>query len=212
MTNRFAVPVATAALVLTAGCLQKETSHTLYLSPEGTVAWTADEANVYSGESDEGKRTVEEQAYLGPVLLGSHAMARALAALAPAAPVRTTIVRDERPFHVITEARFDRIDRVLERLFTKAGVKSTASFAREADRAMLRVRLDFSSETERDPTVLGLLDVEHLRFVLTDGEFEAVTDVDVNGRTAAFSREWLDGIDKALDEKRPIEFTLAWRY
>jgi hypothetical protein len=60
--------------------------------------------------------------------------------------VRTTIVRDERPFHVITEARFDRIDHVLGRLFTNSCVRRVATLDRDGERTTLRVRLDFSRE------------------------------------------------------------------
>ena len=46
----------------TTGCLRKDTTHTLYLSPDGSVRWVVDEANVYSDEDDPGKRFQEEHA------------------------------------------------------------------------------------------------------------------------------------------------------
>ncbi len=213
MLNRLALPIVIAAAGMTAGCLQKETAHTLYLAPDGAVSWVASEANVYSDEENPGKRIQEEQQYFGTVLLGTHSVASGLAALGPHAPVRTTIVRDERPFHVITEARFDRIDHVLERLFTKSGVNTTTSFDREGDRTTVRVRLDLREQTqEGDAAVVDvLLDVEHTRFVLTDGSFRDVTGFDVVGnRSAVFSKEWLDEANKASEEKGAIDFALSW--
>ncbi len=213
MLNKLILPVVIGAVVLTGGCLQKETSHTLYLSPDGSVSWIASEAEVYSDESDVAKRTEEEQRYFGQVLLGTHTAARGLAALGPERPVRTTIVRDERPFHVITDARFDRIDHLLDRLFTKCGVQATTELDREGDRMTLRVRLDFSRELqEGDAAVVdALLDVEHFRFVLTEGTFGEVTGFDVTDkRSAVFSKEWMDSAEKASEEKRPIDFALSW--
>jgi hypothetical protein len=204
------MPIAIAAVVSTAGCLQLETSNTLYLSPDGAVAWAVSESNVYSDDNDAGKRTQEERQYLGAALLGNHDTARALVALHPLGPVRTTIVRDGRPFHVITDAGFDRIDRMLEQLLTKAGIQTTASLVSTGDRTTLRVRLDFGREVEADDVVSGLLDVDHLRFLLTEGRFVDAIGFDVNGGSAAFAREWLAAADEACEEKRPIEFALSW--
>jgi hypothetical protein len=210
MLNRLVRAVVIAALVMAAGCLQKESSHTLYLSPDGSVAWAAAETGVYSDEHDPGKRWSEEQEYLAPVLLGTHGMARAFMALEPAGQVRTTIVRDERPFHVVTDARFERVDRLLERLFTKAGIRTTASFVREGDQGTLHVRLDFRAEKEPDPVVADLLDPEHSRFALTDGRFGAVTGFDVqDGQFASLSRDWLDRAEQAYAAKGTIEFALT---
>jgi hypothetical protein len=212
MLKRMGMTVISGALLLTAGCLQKETSHTLYLAPDGSVAWVASEANVYSDETDLGKRIEEEQRYIGPALLGAHGVARGLAALGPQGAVRTTILRDERPFHVVTDARFRAVDRALERVFTEMGVKTSASLVREADRTILRVSLDFTRPlAERETPVSELFDIEHLRFVLTDGRFGAVTGFDVTeGTVATLSHDWLDRAEKACNAKGTIEFTLSW--
>src|SRR5512145_7953 len=128
------------AATVTAGCLQKETTHTLYLTPDGAVSWVAVEANVYSDEADPGKRAAEEHAYIGPALLGAHRVARGLHALEPASLVRTTVVRDERPFHVISEAKFSRIDAMLERLLVESGLPARVTLSQEDDRTTLRIR------------------------------------------------------------------------
>ena len=64
------------------------------------------EVNVHSDETDLGKRMAEEQQYIGPALVGTHGVARGLAALGPQSAVRTTVLREERPFHVVTEPVF----------------------------------------------------------------------------------------------------------
>ena len=81
---------ALAGAVLNTGCLQKDTSHTLYIAPDGSVCWVTSEAGVRSNESEMRKRLPEEQSYIGAALLGMHGVARGLAALGPESPVRTT--------------------------------------------------------------------------------------------------------------------------
>jgi hypothetical protein len=213
MLKRLIIGALVAASSLSAGCLQKETSHTLYLAPDGSVEWIATEGNVRSDEAEAGKRLIEEQGYIGPALLGTHGVARGLAALDPQAPVRTTIVRDERPFLVLTSARFASIDRVLTRVFTEMGIRSSAAVVRGVNETTLRVRLDFSQHVdERETPVSQLADnIEHLRIVLTEGRFGAVTGFDVtDGMSATLSNEWLERAEKASETKSPIEFALSW--
>ena len=105
------------AVLAPAGCLQKETAHTLYLSPDGSLRWTVEESNIYSDETDAGARFAEEQAYIGSALIGGHHAAGGLQAIGPLGPVNTTVIRDERPFHVVTDAPFLRVDRALERSY-----------------------------------------------------------------------------------------------
>lgn len=202
------------AAVVTGGCLQKETTHTLYVSPDGRVTWVAVEANVHSDERDSGKRQAEEDSYIGPAAIGTHRVARGLQALEPASLVRTTVIRDERPFHVVTEATFARIDAMLERLFVESGLPARVTLSQEADRARLRIRFDFSRTlAERDTPASALLeDLDDIVFVLPEGSFIAGDGFEIADRARArLSKEALDAIDKAMTERRAIELTLAWR-
>jgi hypothetical protein len=213
MLKRLTIGALVVASAVTAGCLQKETSHILYLAPDGSVEWVVAEGNVHSDEAEAGKRLMEEQAYIGPALLGTHGVARGLAALGPQTPVRTTIVRDQRPFLVLTSARFPSIDRVLARLFTEMGVRTSASIQAGIDGNTLRVRLDFTRPLDEHQTAVSELDdnLEHLRIVLTDGRFGAVSGVEVTDDTSAtLSSEWLDQAEKAYETKSTIEFALSW--
>lgn len=210
-TRHLAVVLGMA--VATAGCLQKETTHTLYISPQGGVAWVAVEANVRSDDGDPGKRAAEEQAFIGPALLGSHRAALGLRALGPESLVQTTVVREERPFHVVTEAKFARIDTVLERLLVESGLPARVTLTHDDDRTRLRIRFDFSrTVVDRDTPASALLEeIEHFVFVLTEGTFIAGGGFEVPDRAkATLSKEALDAIDKAMTARRPIELILAW--
>jgi len=213
MLKRLTIGALVATTSLTAGCLQKETTHTLYLAPDGAVEWLVAEGNVHSDEGEIGKRLMEEQAYIGAALLGTHGAARGLAALDPQIPVRTTIVRDERPFLVLTSARFSSIDRVLTRLFAEMGVRTSATLVRGADENTLRVRLDFGRPLDGRETATSELgdNIEHLRIVLTEGRFGTVSGFDVtDGMSATLSADWLDRAEKASEAKSAIEFALSW--
>lgn len=199
--------------VATTGCLQKETTHTLYLSPDGSVRWTVEESNVHSDEKDQGQRLEEEQAYIGPALIGAHRAALGLQAIGPDDLVRTTVIRDQRPFHVITDTRFFRIDRALDRLFREAGLNAVVTLDQDQDRVRLRMAFDFSRELEErnSPAAALLEDFENFRFVLTEGQFVAGGGFDVPGRTmAVISRTWIEVAERAVESKGQIELVLAW--
>lgn len=197
----------------TTGCLRKDTTHTLYLSPDGSVRWVVDEANVYSDEDDPGKRFQEEHAYIGPALLGAHRVARGLQTIGPDGLVRTTVIRDERPFHVITDAAYGRIDRALDRLFREAGLHAAVGLDENDDRRRLRIQLDFSREVAgHDTPVMSLIeDFESLRFALTEGTFIPGGGFDVQDRRlATLSRESAEYVANARETSGQIELVLTW--
>ena len=195
------------------GCLRKNTVHTIHLSPDGSARWTVEESHVYSDEEDAGARFTEEQAYIGAALMGAHPVARALQVIGPDSLVTTTVVRDERPFHVITQARFARIDHAVERLFREAGIRADATLEGSERRQRLRITFDFTALVqERDSPALVLLeDLEQYRFVLTEGRFVAGGGFDTPDRsTAVISRDFLTTLQHAIDTRTPIELTLTW--
>jgi hypothetical protein len=204
MLKPLTVLMLTTGALLTAGCLQKETSHTLYLAPDGSVEWVTSETNVRSTDSDAAKQIAEEQSYIGEVWVRTHGVARGLAALGPVGVVQTTVLRDRRPFHVVTSANFAAVDRVVARLFTEMGISTSGSLVRGNGENTLRIRLDFSRQLdERETPVSELGDnIEHLRIVLTDGRFATVSGFHVaDGSSATLSAEWLDQVEKAYERK-----------
>ncbi len=204
--------VVIGAAVMTAGCLKKETAHTLYISPDHEVAWVAIEADVRSDAEEALERFGEEGDYLAAAAGGRHPVAKALASLAPGAVVSTQLLRDERPFRVQTDARVGPIDRVMQRLFESSGVPADVRFTRHAASVTLAVQFDFSvplSETNHPASVL-LEDLGSFKLVLTEGRFVAATGWDISGDVALISREWLDRVEKAYGASRPMDLTLSW--
>lgn len=214
MAQKARLGVALLAALAATACLQKETTHTLYLSPDGSVRWTVEESNVYSDDTDEGQRLKEEQAYIGPALLGAHRIAAAFQSIAPDGLVQSTVVRDERPFHVITQTRFLRLDRMLERLFKEAGLKADVAQEVRDDVHRLRIRFDFTRELEErnSPAEALLEDFDKFTFVLTEGRFVAGGGFDVpDRRKAMISREWAEDAASTVKTKGQIDLVLAWQ-
>jgi hypothetical protein len=165
------------AVMAAAGCLQKETGHTLYLSPDGMVSWLVIEKDVYSDTKDRAARSKEEQEYIVSAARDAHGIGRALLLLAPL-DLRTRIVRNERPFVVTTEARYGSVERLGRDLMARLGLDGDVTLHRDGPVMTLRVRLDvaaaLASEEEREPEnpVDALVDdLDRYRVVLTEGRF-----------------------------------------
>jgi hypothetical protein len=206
-------PVVVLTLtLLAAGCLQKETRQVLYLSPDGAVVWTVTESDVYSDLVDPAARWTEEQDYLVAARNSAHPMALGLLALGPDTPVRTVVVRADRPFTVVTEAKFDTIERALQRFFLENGLTADVRLEWEGKRATLTVRLDFSTQTEREsPARVLLEEAEAMAWVLTGGRFVEAEGFDLTGgRTATLSKAWREAAEKASEAEGTIDLVLTW--
>lgn len=214
MLKTTTMTLALAASVLTAGCLRSETTHVLYIGPQGTVTWTTTEADVHSDEKDPAARMAEEREYLSAVEAGMHRMAQGLAALTPAAPLRTHMVRGERPYTIVTVARFEALEGVLQRLFDANGVLAVVSVRRDGDRAILHFAFDFAADAAIDSPAGALLeDFERFSFVLTDGRFVEADGFDLSddGRSARIATAWLQRSEEAWKAQGTIDLSLTWR-
>ena len=196
----------------TTACLQKDTHHTLYLSSDGAVAWTAMENDVTSDETDPASRATEERDFLAAAGNGEHAVALGLYALG-ALDVRTRILRAERPYIVMTDARFDRIDTLANAVLKELCVPGVASLARSGDRLTLSVHLAIPEEEEEmsgQSAVTALMeDLDRYRIVLTNGSFTAADGfaLQSNGSVAV-------GIPRDDEEIRAhggtLDLSLTW--
>jgi hypothetical protein len=209
-----AVLVATLSM---AACLDKETTHTLYLSPDGQVAWVTFESHVRSDRKDAPSRNTEEAEYLTAALAGTNDVARGLGALEPDL-VRTRVLRRERPFTVMTEARFSSVEALANRIMAAFRIPGDAYISRDGDAVTLHVHLDLravESETEdagpeNDSPVAALLgEIASYRIVLTEGSFSDPVGFTLNGDgTAATPVAPSDEEIKALGV---LDLALTWR-
>jgi len=199
------------AMTGAAGCLVKQTTHTIHLSPEGTVDWVVIEREIRSDERDPVARAREERDYLAAARLGTHPVAEAFAWLGPT-EVQTHVYRDERPFMVVTRARFERLDWVGQRVLDRTGVPGESRF----ETVPGGVKWTFvagpepsEEESSDEAGALGALveDAVAYRIVLTSGRFvDAVGFTIVDGGSAAVLEEQEDG----GEEPDRIALSLTW--
>jgi hypothetical protein len=172
--------IVLAAAASAAGCLQKETTHTIYLSPDGRATWMAVERDVRSDEEDAARRLSEEQQYIVAAESGQHGVARALAALDPIR-VHARIVRHDSPFLVVTIAEFDSIEFMAKRIVTRMRLPAEVALHHDGPVTTLRVRIDAARAAEEEEgeaaaenSIAALLEeLEAYRFTLTEGRFVA---------------------------------------
>ncbi len=138
--------VATLSL---GACLNKETTHTLYLSPDGAVAWRTLEDGVRSDATDALKAAAEESDYLAAATAGTGDVASGLAALEPIR-VRTRILRRERPFTVLTEAWFPSAESLANGIIAAFRIQGDAYVTRDGDAITLHIHLDFRGLEQDD--------------------------------------------------------------
>jgi hypothetical protein len=192
------------------GCLQRETTHSLYLSPAGAVAWTAVETDVRSDETDPAKRVAEEQQYLTATGTSSHGIGQGLAALDPAR-LETHVVRRQRPFVVVTEAEFDRIDRVFERMLAETRTPGYAALVHDGAQTTLVVHMTLGTESDENSSspVTDLFEhFDRYRIVLTEGRFVAAKGFTlVDGGTAAVP---IEISEEQVAANNVVELTLTW--
>jgi hypothetical protein len=208
--------IVLAAAASAAGCLQKETTHTIYISPDGRATWMTVERDVHSDEKDAGRRVSEEQQYIVAAETGQHGVGLGLAALDPAR-LQTRIVRAARPFLVVTVAEFDSLEFLARRIVTRLELPADVVLHRDGQVTTLLVRIDAASaereearEGEADNPVNNLLEeLDGYRFTLTEGRFVAAKGFDLrNGGSVAVPVEtpW----DAIVANGGILELSLSW--
>ena len=208
---RKTIPTLLLGLLPLAGCLIGERSQVLHLEADGSVTWIAHERAVRSDAGAPADRDREEAGYLDEARAEQQAVARGLAKLAPRS-LRATLLRDERPFQVMTEARFPALQPLLQRLLDGAGIVGSATVERDGPETHLTLTLllaDEDGEGEADEDLAGLLgDFERMQFALARGKFVdatgfAISDDGALATPLAIEAELTEGAP-------PLVLSLAW--
>ena len=212
--NRYCLAVAAlAATVGSTGCLVKETTHRVYLSPSGSVDWLVLEESVRSDDNDSAKRSNEERAWLDSVAAGTHSIAEGLRRLGPE-DLSTRLLRPARPYMALTGARFARADRVIGRMFEELGLRGEATFGARGQYATLSVSLDLSSLDDpgpdaESPATSLLEDLDRYRFVLTEGRFVDAIGFDILENGSAATLQAVPS--ETLEAGGVLKLRLVWR-
>ena len=207
--------IVAAMTLLASACLQKETRHTLYLEPDGSVTWIIDESNVRSDEKEQLARDREEAEFLALARSGRHPVAEALRELG-AMGVYVSVQRADRPFSVSTEGRFVSIEHAVADLLGGLGLQAEASRDRQGRHTRVNVTVvlpeeedDEESDSEGSDVLAALIEeAQNYRIVLTDGKFVEATGfrLEQDDTTAVL----VEPTDEALAEG-VVSFSLTWQ-
>ena len=184
MAARFA-PAVFAVLLLTTGCLQKDTKETWYLGPSGAVTWVVTESDVRSDAQAPADRQNEENAYRLAFERGDQPVARGFRTLGFGA-MRTVVLRNEVPFAVRTEAKGLSLGELGLRIITRAGLMGTSTLARDGNAWIWKFTArdphapDATAPMDDDLSAL-LSDLNQLNVVLIDGRFESADGFTLSG-------------------------------
>jgi hypothetical protein len=114
----------------------------------------------------------------------------------------------------LTDARFDRVDGVIARLFEELGLRGEATLTAGRQETTLSIALDLSSLDDPGPEpespVTALLeDLDRYRFVLTEGRFVSASGFAIlDDGTAAKLQEMPSAI---LEARGVVNLKLVWR-
>lgn len=197
--------VAVLGLLSSTACLQKDVTHTVYVSPTA-VTWSTIEKDVRSDHADQAERTAEEQDYILGARAGRHGVARALGALG-ATRIETTILRDDRPFTVVTTGRFGDVGELARAVIARLGIRGDASIDRKGCERTFRAWFDTNEEpgagADELTDVIG--DLPLYRVALAGGRFTGATGflIEADGAVASVD-------PAAAPEDGIVRVSLTW--
>jgi hypothetical protein len=210
--KKILIPLLATASLLLAGCLLKETTHTLYLDADGSLTWQVLERDIRSDESDPEERAAEEREYLELFSLGRHDVAEGLRVLGPDS-LDSLMLHDKRPYTTMTTAHFPAVDAMAREFLYRLGVSGTVDYETSGGEHRLTVCIDVT-EDDADPPGEGeavalAADRESYRIFLTDGVFTEAEgfELEDGGRSATIAE--VD--EEELEEGGTLVLRLVWR-
>jgi hypothetical protein len=176
-----AVSLLVLAGALSTGCLQKDMTQTIYISPE-SATWSVVEKHVRSDEKTPVGRIAEEHDYLLAVTAGTHPVAQAFRRLGANA-IAATWLRRDRPFTVVTEGRFSSLEQVFKALLRDAQMHGDVAVVKKGCETRLTAQIDLSVAPAGDDTAIDALigDADGYRLVLTEGRFVSADGFAISG-------------------------------
>jgi len=210
MTKKLSIILITTALTL--GCLEGDLEHTIYLDPDGSATWMVLEKEIRSGSGD---LATEETEFLVPYRNGEYHVAEALTGLG-AVSVETELLRAERPYWVLTTARFLAVDAMLKRFldeFDQTAAESWIERIGDERRLVVRYTPDQDEDKDKDDgeakehhDLNALLDDE-LRIFLTSGKFVEAHGFEISNGCVATPVEISEN---DIDTDGSVMLSLTW--
>ena len=209
--------IALTAALATTGCLQKESTSTMYLRTDGSFEWVVFERDVRSDETDAVKRDAEEFGYVDAVARDRHPVADSFRALG-GQDVRTLLLRDTRPYAVMVEARFDSLTAVFDGQLAGCGVAYDITQTVEGDVTTWRLWADVGVDGEKlvdgagcGAAFSGLSDANDLTIILQGGTFTKAEGFTLSGSDTAKSDDEATGSEALKKNNGQLVLSLSWK-
>jgi hypothetical protein len=209
------LPALVATLLVTTGCLIKDTTETWYLSPAGSVTWVVTESDVRSDAQGATDRQNEETTFRLAVERQDHPVARGFRGLG-FTDVRTVVLRRDVPFAVRTEARGMTIGELGLRILQRSGLTGNSTLARDGNTWVW----SFTARDPRAPDVTAPVDedvaalvndLSQLKVVVVDGRFETANGFELSADRRVATIKDLDGREAAPGgDDTAIALRLTW--
>jgi len=203
------------ALMLTTGCLLKDTTETWYLGAAGVVTWVVSESDVRSDAQAAVDRQNEETTYRLAVERQDHPVARGLRRLG-LTDIRTVVLRRDAPFTVRTEARGVAIGELGLRILQQAGLAGNSTLVRDENTWVWT----FTARDPRAPEVTTPVDedvealiddLSQLKIVMIAGRFETASGFELSADRRVATLKDPSGRDDAHDaDGTAITLRLSW--
>jgi len=216
--RRTALSLTMAAALISAACLQKDTTSTIYLHQDGSFDWVILEQNVRSDGQDEASRLSEEAGYVDGISRGDNGVVDSLLALG-GQDVRVRWLRSRRPYAAMVDARFDSLAGMFDRVLASCGIPYDSRLT-ESDGVVTwtlwtDVGIDGARLTHEALEACGEgldgLDeaLDTLRIVLESGAFTGATGFTLAGSIVAVFDE--AAVEERVKTTGVIELSLSWR-
>jgi hypothetical protein len=162
------------------GCLQKETSTTIYIRNDGTVEWAVMDQNVRSDEEDAGKHTDEERSYIDAISNGTDGLTTGFRTLG-GTNIKSVVLRDRAPFATLRSADFEHLNQIWERALETCQVPHRLELRTDGlvTTWTLSIQLDpelrLPDDCDSTAMTAVLSDSDNIRITLESGKFVSVT-------------------------------------
>ena len=213
MRNKTLALLLLVAVCPLVGCIEKDSSTTIYIRNDGTIEWAVLDQNVRSNEDDAGKRADEERTYIDAILGGIDSLTKGFRALG-GTNVRSVVIRDRAPFATLRSADFEHLNQVWERALKSCQVPHRLELKTDGlvTTWTMVVRVDMESKSpsdcDTDAVDAVLSDSDHLRIMLESGKFLSATGFKI---LSADSVELEEPTDETIKNSNGVlTFSLTW--
>ena len=214
--KRFSFAIIVVAALGATACLQKDTTGTIYLNPDGSFDWVVLEQNVRSDARDGAERTTEEGAYLTSIAEDRHAVAESFRALG-GRDVQTQRIRESRPWMTLVSARFDDLGAAWSPLLSACGIPHGTRTTSQGGVttwdfwADLRPDVVDAAPDHCAEPVEGLFDAMDSAIVLTAGHFEQAVGFVLDGPDRATLPDSVTDDETLAKTGGRLVLSLSWR-